>query len=108
MDITIFSLLIAISLFFIFFGYYSRSDSEIFSVAGFTILFIAGLIILPATPSGVDYITGKTIQTDSNNITTENILYTTYNNFTIGFVITILSFLGFVNIYFRRKPKDDE
>ena len=107
MQATIFIFLTSLSLFFIFFGYYMRPNADIFSVAGFTILFLLGLSFLPGTPGAIEYQTGKTLTT-VDNTTTEQIVYTEYENFTFGFLLSVLSVLGFVNLYFIRSSKNDD
>lgn len=66
-------------------------------------LFILGVGLLPFTPAGIDYRTGTEIVTIDANTTIENYTYDTYQNGTIGFVLSVLAFLGFVNVYFNRK-----
>lgn len=111
MNIVLYLGIFAIALFFILLGYLHKNDADIFKIAGFSIMFILGVLLLPGVPGSIDYKTGTTltrtemtVSTNQTDITaTETDLYSTYDNFTFGFLIAVLSVLGFTNVYFSRR-----
>jgi hypothetical protein len=90
---------------FILLGYYLKQDAHIYKVAGFTILFLLSFLIIPNTFGSLEYTTGTTILETATGYTAIDIT-TTYEDFTIGFALTLCSFFGFVNTFFTMRRTD--
>ena len=102
MILEIFIVLLCISFVFIILGYSQGNDAQIFKVTGFTIIFLLGVMIIPNTFGTLEYVTGVEITETSQGYETTDIT-TTYENFTIGFMLAIAAFFGFVQTYFTHK-----
>lgn len=131
MILQLYILLIVISFTFILLGYALKQDAHIFKIAGFTILFMLSVMIIPNTTGDIQYKSGSmdTYQY-GNNFTsyhwdydagtapdgpqldaytfhiTKVDNYTTYENFTIGFALALCSFFGFINVFFTMRRTD--
>lgn len=102
MNIIIYGLILILSLLFVFLGYLLQDNAQIFKFVGFGFLFILSVMLIPGTPGELQYKTGVQIET-TDNVTTETDIYTSYEDFTIGFFLTIAAVFGFVNSYFGLK-----
>lgn len=130
MILQLYILLMVISFTFVILGYALKQDAHIFKIAGFTILFMLSVMIIPNTTGGIQYKTGvnETFIYGNNftdyhwdydysltpAATNEPFLFhktiadefTTYENFTIGFVLVLCSFFGFINTFFTMRRTD--
>jgi len=102
MIIEVFILLLCLAFVFIFLGYSQGDNAQIFKVTGFTIIFLLGVMIIPNTAGSLDYVTGTNIIETATGFETTDIT-TTYESFTIGFMLAIAAFFGFVQTYFTYK-----
>jgi len=131
MILQLYFLLVIISFIFIILGYYLKQNAHIFKLAGFTIFFMLSVMIIPNTTGGIQYQTGyNEYYVYGNNFTdyhwdyeyslmpndvdtpflfhtTHEYVYTSYENFIIGFSLALCSFFGFVNVFFQMKREDD-
>jgi hypothetical protein len=116
MLLELFILFFVISIFLIFLGYYSDTDTV--KIVGWLLVFILGYTLLGYNSTGVDYQTGQNItKTDNFNDTYSvatydiNYNYVTYTNKTLGFYIGVLGMLGFASVFLEikkgRKEGDD-
>jgi len=102
--ITIFIL----SLFFISIGYFLRDNAQIFKIIGFGFMFILSIMLIPSVPGSLEYKTGtETVITENGSVENKAYLYNEYEDFTIGFFLSLASFFGFVNTFFTMQPGDD-
>ena len=59
-------------------------------------------MLIPGTPGELEYKTGEIHET-IENITTQTNIYTSYEDFTIGFFLSTAAVFGLVNSYFSIK-----
>ena len=92
----------AVAFTFLVLGYFTNID--LFRIVGIIFIFLLGTIFMA---SGIEYKSGSTVTTvGAVNTIVNN--YTTYDNHTIGFYITIAGALGFVWIMIDRKRRREE
>lgn len=128
MIIQLFAVLLALSILFIFLGYFS--DIESLKVSGFTVMFLLGYLLMF---TGVEVVSGFTNEVSfeyGSNFTdyhwdqyiigdepkfnpsddevflfhTQEVKvddYTTHTNITIGFILAIMGALGFAEVFFQ-------
>lgn len=95
-------LFVAISAFFMWFGYYSKIRA--FSVVGLSILFILSSWIILYTYSGqnvkgLEYRSGINVSTINSTLTVTDYTYATYDDSTtmwVGFLFAIVSAVGII------------
>ena len=129
MILSLFLVLLGITLFLIALGYTQKGKADIYKYVGFVFLFLLGVMLIPGTPGDLEYKTGTTefyVYGDnwtgyhwdyegepgpSNNdiylfhIVEENV-YSTYTSFTYGFYIALLSVFGFIQTLTTRREED--
>jgi len=130
MILQLYILIMVIAFAFIFLGYALKQDAHIFKIAGFTILFLLSVMIIPNTTGGIQYKSGEAeTYIYGDNFTdyhwdydfslpdkavdapylfhkTISDEYTSYENFTIGFALALCSFFGFINVFFTMRRTD--
>jgi hypothetical protein len=101
-NLTIFLILLGITLTFIILGYKLNDSADIFKVVGFGFLFVLSVMIIPGTPGNLEYPVGVEItETETGYITSDVI--ETYEDFFIGFFMTMTAIFGFINVFASRK-----
>lgn len=105
MILDMFLVLLGISLFFVWLGFYIQKDGHIFSIVGFSILFILGSWVMlyqympeDYSTSGLQYQTGSIVSVNGS-ITTISNVYSTYNDSTTFWVGLLLSLTSAFSIW---------
>ena len=99
MILEVWVVLMTLAIVFLTLGYFMNID--LFRIVGIVFVFLLGTIFMA---SGLEYKSGSTVTTvGATNTIVNN--YTTYDNHTIGFYITIAGALGFVWIMLDRKRR---
>ena len=102
MDIIIYLVLLTLSLVFIFLGYSLKGQGDVFQIVGFGFLFLLGVMVIPNTYGSLEYCTGTNItETATGYLTTD--VVTIYEDFTIGFFLSVASIFGFIQVFTSRK-----
>lgn len=123
MILTVYATLFAISLALLFLGYYSKVD--VIKVLGYGIIFTLSFFML-SYGGTLEYKTGEIITnnmacggcadtrfstntTNATNIYIASIntvdTYTTYENKTLGFLMGLIGFFGWLSVYFDYKSR---
>ena len=103
MYLTIFIILLSLSLILIFLGYFTKEPNFTVILVGWTFLFTLALVLIPSTPEAIEYISGETAFTNATNYTTTTNNYTEYESNTFGVYLAIVAFLGFISTIFQLK-----
>lgn len=112
MIIELFAVLIFVTLILIYLGYYGEND--VLRVSGFAMLFLLSFVLFDAGGTGIDYTIGENITKieDSSNATLVTTTYEideiteTYQSHWLGYLMIIISVVGFATVYFDRKNWD--
>ena len=102
MNLVIYITLMIVAFTFIILGYSLKDQAHIYKIAGFTILFLLSFLLIPNTLGSLEYTTGTTIVETPTGYTAVDI-NTVYEDFTIGFALTLCSFFGFINTFFTMR-----
>ena len=122
MILEIYVSLFALSLFILYIGYYGKI--EVVKVLAFGLLFVLGGVMLGYVEN-IEYKSGETLNNNmacggcvdsrlSNSTNATNIylastvstnIYSEYSNQTLGFLICVLSFLGWLSVYFDLRAR---
>ena len=97
MNIIIYVLVLCLSIAFLYLGYILKDSADIFKIVGFGFIFLLGVILIPNTPINLEYTTGVNIIETETGYETSDIL-ATYEDFTIGFFISLVGIFGFINV----------
>jgi hypothetical protein len=97
----------AISISFIFLGFFLKGQVDAFKFTGFFFIFLLGLMLMPMSPVDVEYKTGSVVEV-AGDIYTLTDTYTTYEDFTMGFYVAVLGSIGFVSSFMMRSNYEEE
>ena len=140
MILTIWAILLSLSIIFLFYGYYSKIDA--YKLIGSALLFICGTIIAPGINSISDtlqYKSGENISSyykygdnytgyhwdymntppncPPNNLDcvklfhtydTKTNIYSTYENHTLGYLLSLIGILSFIIVMVDRRREGDK
>lgn len=107
MNITIFLIILSLSLLFVFLGYALQDNAGIFRFVGFAFLLTLGVMLMPNTPGSLDFQTGSLITETATGFTIED-TFTQYEDFTIGFYLSCLAIFGTINSYFMLRNEMED
>lgn len=107
MDFIIYTLLAIISMFLISLGYFLKNNADFLKLAGFSILFLLGIVLIPSIPPSLNYVSGSDVVIDGSNYTITD-TYSSYTDLTFGFIISVIAMFGFSNVYFTRRDNKYE
>lgn len=105
MTIEIYAILVAVSLLFLFYGWYTKTD--LWRLVGCLFLFFIGAVLSPSIPSLMGDLELQTGQTETvvANTTTITYDYTTYQSHSIGWWFSIIGIFGFISVMVDRRSE---
>lgn len=104
MILSIFALLLIVSLTLVFLGYYLQGSGDILKFTGFCFIFLLGVMLLPETPGAIEYQTGEVRVTDGNTTTVTH-EYADYESHSFGLFLSLIGGFGFAVAFTDRNSK---